>query len=57
MSPVLFLLFLPLSAQALPHSDLISCAEGSAVAPPLLQPGLPHCAPAPQQSQPVAPDA
>lgn len=54
-------LLLPLPAYALPQSgpasEPILCAEGKAVTPDLLHPILPHCTPAPQQSQPPAPNA
>ncbi len=53
----LMFLLLPLPGYALPHSEPVLCAEGTTITPSLLQPVLPHCAPAPQQSLAAQPNA
>lgn len=44
-------LLLPLPGHALPHSEPVPCAEGTAITSSPLQPALPHCAPTRQLSQ------
>lgn len=53
----LIFLLLPLPGYALPQSEPVLCAEGTAITSTLLQPILPHCAPAPQQSRAPQPNA
>ena len=53
----LVFLLLPIPSHALPQSEPLLCGEGTAITTALLQPVLPHCAPAPPQSKAVQPNA
>ena len=53
----LMFLLLPLPGHALPQSEPVLCAEGTAITPSPLQPVRPHCAPAPQQFMATQRDA